>query len=63
MDSLSLLTPLGRFEVYPTGTITRALQAGQWWDAHLKPVLDAAPPGGCALDIGAHVGWFRKSVV
>jgi FkbM family methyltransferase len=50
-------TPLGPFEVYPTGTITRALQDGQWWDDHLKPILDEAARG-MAIDIGAHFGWF-----
>ena len=55
--SISVETPLGPFHVYPEGTITRALQAGQWWDAHLKPILDEGA-GGWAIDIGAHVGWF-----
>lgn len=50
-------TPLGPFECYPTGTITRALQAGQWWQEDLKPILDAVE-GGWAIDIGAHIGWF-----
>ncbi len=50
-------TLLGPFTVYDHGTITRALQEGQWWDDHLKPILDEADPG-VAIDIGAHVGWF-----
>ena len=50
-------TPLGPFRVYAEGTITRALEAGEWWDDHLKPILDEAPIG-LALDIGAHFGWF-----
>lgn len=54
-----LSTPLGDFDTWPTGTITRALQAGQWWDAHLRPALDAAPCG-VALDLGAHIGWFSR---
>lgn len=50
-------TPLGPFAVHPRGSITTALQEGRWWDAHLKPILDEAPPG-LAVDIGAHFGWF-----
>lgn len=55
--TLDLDTSLGRMRVHGEGTITRALQAGQWWDAHLKPLIDSVE-GGCAIDIGAHVGWF-----
>lgn len=54
-----LHTPLGPFETWPTGTITRALQAGQWWDDHLRPILDERPEG-LALDLGAHIGWFTR---
>lgn len=50
-------TPLGNFDCYDEGTIPRALQAGQWWDVHLRPTLDAARLGW-ALDLGAHIGWF-----
>lgn len=57
---MRLDTPLGPFDVFEEGTITRALQAGQWWDDHLKPILDAVPAGGYAIDIGAHVGWFTR---
>lgn len=54
-----LTTPLGLFKVYDQGTITRALQAGEWWDDHLKPILDEARVG-VAIDIGAHFGWFTR---
>lgn len=54
---LTLPTPLGPFAVYPEGTITRTLQEGRWWDRHLNPILNEAEPG-CAIDIGAHFGWF-----
>lgn len=57
---IDLDTLLGRFSLYETGTITRALRLGQWWDAHLKPILDEVPSGGWAIDIGAHVGWFTR---
>lgn len=57
MITKDLFTPLGRFRVYAEGTITRALEAGEWWDDHLKPILDEVE-GGCVLDIGAHFGWF-----
>lgn len=57
MDTILMDTALGPFMVYETGTITRALQEGQWWDDHLKPILDEATPG-LAIDIGAHFGWF-----
>ena len=50
-------TDLGPFWVYDEGTITRALEAGQWWDDHLKPILDEVE-SGVAIDIGAHFGWF-----
>lgn len=52
-----LNTLLGTFCVPDQGVITRALEAGQWWDRHLKPLIDRAEPG-VALDLGAHVGWF-----
>lgn len=58
MNTKLLSTLLGRFTVYAEGTITRALEAGQWWDDHLKPILDEADPAGWAIDIGAHFGWF-----
>jgi FkbM family methyltransferase len=50
-------TSLGPFRVYAEGAITRDLQVGTWWDDHLKPVLDEVE-SGCAIDIGAHFGWF-----
>ena len=59
MNTITLDTALGPFIVPETGTVTRALQAGQWWDAHLKPILDEASVGW-ALDIGAHIGWFSR---
>lgn len=58
LGTLGIQTPLGYFDVYGEGTITRALLDGQWWDDHLKPVLDEAERGGVAIDIGAHFGWF-----
>lgn len=58
-DTLDLDTPLGPFRVHAEGTITRALLAGQWWDAHLKPAIDRVQ-GGWAVDIGAHCGWFTR---
>lgn len=57
---MDLDTQLGRFSVFDEGTITRALQNGQWWDDHLKPLIDAVPSGGWAIDIGAHFGWFTR---
>ena len=57
--TLNLDTALGPMQVYAEGTITRALQAGQWWDSHLKPHLDSVP-NGWAVDIGAHFGWFTR---
>lgn len=59
METITLDTALGPMVVPETGTITRALQDGQWWDSHLKPILDEAPPG-MAIDIGAHFGWFTR---
>lgn len=53
----TLNTPLGTFDIYDTGTITRTLEAGQWWDRHVGEVLEETA-GGWALDLGAHVGWF-----
>lgn len=55
----SFQTPLGSFLCYDTGTIPRAMEAGQWWDHHLKAILDEAP-AGLAIDIGAHIGWFTR---
>lgn len=61
MNTIDLDTQLGQFRVYAEGTVTRALQAGQWWDAHLKPHIDeASDRGGDAVDVGAHVGWFTR---
>lgn len=51
-------TPLGSFLCYDTGIIPRALEAGQWWDHHLKAVLDEDTDQDVAIDIGAHIGWF-----
>lgn len=56
---IRLQTSQGPFYCYDQGTITRALAEGQWWDDHLKPILDTASPG-LALDIGAHIGWFTR---
>jgi FkbM family methyltransferase len=56
--SKRLPTPLGPFWTHDIGTITRALENGQWWDAHLKPILDDWRFGGWALDLGANIGWF-----
>ena len=55
--TLDLATQLGPLRVYAEGTITRALQDGQWWDDHLKPAIDSVQHGW-AVDIGAHFGWF-----
>lgn len=52
-------TSEGPFWVYAQGTITRALDEGQWWDDHLKPAIDSIR-GGAAVDIGAHFGWFTR---
>ena len=56
---LEIDTQEGPFRVYARGTITRALQAGQWWDSHLRAILDEHQ-GGVAVDIGAHFGWFTR---
>jgi FkbM family methyltransferase len=53
-------TAAGKILVPDTGTVTRALDNGQWWDVHLRPVLNTARVGGMALDLGAHVGWFSR---
>lgn len=53
-------TQLGPFHVPDTGTVTRALENGQWWDWHLKAVIDRAGDGEWALDLGANVGWFTR---
>lgn len=58
-ETIQLDTELGPMRVYAQGTITRALQAGQWWDSHLKPHIDSVE-GGAAVDIGAHFGWFTR---
>lgn len=52
-------TPLGPFLTHDTGTITRALEEGQWWDDHLKLLIDeVADPSAWAIDLGANIGWF-----
>lgn len=60
MHRIEVDTPEGHFAVFSEGTITRALWAGEWWDDHLKPLIDSVPVGGCAVDIGAHFGWFTR---
>lgn len=62
LPTVDLDTALGTFRVYAEGTVTRALQNGQWWDEHLRPLIDEAARlrGGGAVDIGAHCGWFTR---
>lgn len=51
-------TRQGLFRTWDTGTITRALESRGDWDEHVGIALQAARPGGVALDLGAHIGWF-----
>ena len=51
---------LGPFAVWDADHLGQQLEAGTWWDAHLRPFLDSADPSGWAIDIGANVGWFTR---
>lgn len=53
-------TPLGPFQCWPLDDLTRALEAGAWWDAHIQPAIDATPTDGWAIDLGANIGWFTR---
>jgi len=48
---------LGQFWAWPD-SVGKALQRGEFWDAHLSPAMDSADPNGWALDLGASTGWF-----
>lgn len=51
-------TRQGVFLTWDTGTVTRALESRGDWDEHVGAILQEARPGGLALDLGAHIGWF-----
>jgi len=48
--------PLGTFRVWPD-SIGRALEAGDFWDDQIRPILDEADPTGWAIDLGANIGF------
>lgn len=53
-----LQTPVGLLRCWNADDLTRSLALGEFWDAHLKPTMDATPADGWAVDLGANIGFF-----
>lgn len=56
----TLQTPVGALRCWDHDDITRSLELGEFWDAHLKEAFDQTPCDGWALDLGANVGFFTR---
>ena len=51
-------TEFGAFYYVEADLIGRALARGEFWDAHLRPWIDAVPKGKTLVDVGACLGFF-----
>ena len=51
-------TPYGKFMYFGSDCIGQSAARCEFWDPHMRPFLDAVPPGGVFVDVGASIGFF-----
>ncbi len=51
-------TAYGPFRAWDRDDITKSLELGEFWDAHLLPAINETPTDGWAIDLGANIGFL-----